>query len=455
MVRRSRAWRALPAALFVFLIVARTWGVTDRFLMLGDQIRDWGIALGPFTSLPWVGPVTHVGGYTLGPAFYWILWAIRVTVGPWFDNLPHAGGIGSAVLQSAADVLLLVAIRKKTGSTPLALAAALLLATAAYDLSLSATVWNPVIASVLAKTATALVLLGWADGSLGRAAATMVVAWAGFQSHMPALYAAIGVATAVVAPPLAARRWRDAGRRAMVVTAVVVVMQLPYAAHRVWRDPGGGGAVSVVESLARVASGDAPVRFGWSAGLFATAFDVIQVRPWHAPWLAWLVVAGAAVVLVRHRRDPALAGITVVPLAVAFAGYALWLGASDSYYFLSLMPAAVLVLLLGATAYGPPRARQSVAAALLVVALLLIPARLREAEGLHRLPEYVTIVRASRRMAGRDVPLRRIEMDFLPPTCDPEFVYRILGGRIEAEWIASVTPRGEVSYRRASGPPIP
>ena len=67
-MRSSRVARALPVALFLFLIVIRVWGITDRFLMLGDQIRDWGIALGPFTSLPWVGPVTHVGGYTLGDA---------------------------------------------------------------------------------------------------------------------------------------------------------------------------------------------------------------------------------------------------------------------------------------------------------------------------------------------------------------------------------------------------
>ena len=454
-MRSSRVARALPVALFLFLIVIRVWGITDRFLMLGDQIRDWGIALGPFTSLPWVGPATHVGGYTLGPAFYWILWAIRVVFGPWFDNLPHAGGIGSAVLQSGVDVLLLVAIRRKTGSMRLALAAVLLLATAPYDLSLSATVWNPVIASVLAKAATALVLLGWTARSLWHAGAAVAIGWAGFQSHMPALYTAIGVMAAAVAPPLVARRWRDAGQSALVVTALVASMQLPYLAHRVWRDPGGGGAVSVADSLARVASGEAAVRFGWSAGLFATAFDVIQVRPWHAPWLAWLVVAGAGVVLVRHRGDPALVAVTVGPLAVAFAGYALWLGASDSYYYLSLMPAAVLVVLLGATAYGPPRARQGVAAVLLVLSLLVVASRLREAQGLHRMPEYAAIVRASRQMASRGVPLRQIEMDFLPPTCDAEFVYRILGGLVapDAEWIATVSPAGDVRYRKAE--PIP
>lgn len=94
--------------------------------LLGERIRNWKIVLGPFWSLPLVGPPTHVGGYTIGPAFYWILRAIRATLEPWFDNLPHAGAVGQAALQSAVDALLLVAIWKRTGSLGLALATVLL-----------------------------------------------------------------------------------------------------------------------------------------------------------------------------------------------------------------------------------------------------------------------------------------------------------------------------------------
>ena len=67
---------------FILTLVVRVRGVTEHFYLLGDQIRDWGIALRPFSDLPLVGPPTHVRGYTIGPAFYWILWAIRVTLGP-------------------------------------------------------------------------------------------------------------------------------------------------------------------------------------------------------------------------------------------------------------------------------------------------------------------------------------------------------------------------------------
>ena len=84
----------VPAALFVGLTLLRTHGITRSFWMFDDQIRYWDTALLPFTDLPWLGPQTHHGGHALGPGFYWVLWIIRVMLGPWFDNLPHAGAIG-------------------------------------------------------------------------------------------------------------------------------------------------------------------------------------------------------------------------------------------------------------------------------------------------------------------------------------------------------------------------
>jgi hypothetical protein len=61
----------LPIALltFVLTLVMRTYGVSQHFWLLGDQIRDWAIALRPFSELPLVGPPTHFCGYTIGPAF--------------------------------------------------------------------------------------------------------------------------------------------------------------------------------------------------------------------------------------------------------------------------------------------------------------------------------------------------------------------------------------------------
>ena len=52
-------------------------------------------------------------------------------------NLPHAGGIGQAIVQTLADTLLLFAIWKRTGSVWVALATMILVVTAAYDVALA------------------------------------------------------------------------------------------------------------------------------------------------------------------------------------------------------------------------------------------------------------------------------------------------------------------------------
>ena len=163
--------------LFLFAFAIRVRGIESHFWLLGDQVRDWGIALRPFYELPLVGPPTHVGGYTIGPAYYWIMWAVRVVVGPWFDNLPHAGGYGQAAIESAADVLLFVALVRRLQSPGIAFAAVLVIVTASFDVALSAIDWTPPIASALGKIAIALILLHWHRGGALRVAVIAVLAW--------------------------------------------------------------------------------------------------------------------------------------------------------------------------------------------------------------------------------------------------------------------------------------
>lgn len=105
--------------------------------MMDDQIRDWRLARGPFRSLPLVGTARTAGGSSLGPVYYWVLWLSRVTIGALVHNEPHAGAYGIAVLQGAADLLLLDALRRRFRSLPLALAVVFANATAAHDLAVA------------------------------------------------------------------------------------------------------------------------------------------------------------------------------------------------------------------------------------------------------------------------------------------------------------------------------
>lgn len=451
----SRARRlALAALVLVSTFVVRIQDVTTSSLVLRDQARDWLIVQRSFGDLPLLGPATHVGGYTIGPAFYWILWLIRVVFGPWFENLPHAGGIGQALLQSAVDALLLVAIWRRTNSPWTALAVVVLLATAWFDLGYAAIIWNPVVGSTLAKCAVALVLLDWHRRGVWRMAATVAVAWMAVHSYTGTIYVAVAVCAAVVLDPALRHAWREVRRNVIVVAAVIAVLQLPYVWFQISTGFQTKAMGAVTASAWQVLSGQASPEVAKSVNGLVDAFHTIQVRPWRLPRLG-LVLAGAAlVVLVKYRRDPALLLMTLMPQALAIAGYAMFLARLDTYYYMSLMPSMVLTVVLAATAWPPAQAARWASIAVCAGALALAPIRIPEAEKVGHMREYAGLVRASRVLVHRNIPLRAVRTTFrMLPTGDPEYLYKLLGGKIDrsARWTAYIDRDGTLTYRDEGG----
>jgi hypothetical protein len=294
------------------------------------------------------------------------------------------------------------------------------------------------------------VLLGWGEGPLWRVAAVATIAWAAVQSHVPGTFVALTVLLYLVVQPLTTGAWRAAAARALIVGSVVAIMQIPWAVY--WmRQPPGTAGTPVGASLLSIAKGDAQPRIVTSAVVLARAFASIHGSPWHVPWLGWVLAASAVAVIVCVRRNMAAVAVSVGSLAMGYVGYALWTGGYHEYYFFSLMPAAVLTVGLAVTSVGPPRARHAMAWGLVALAIVVQVPRLRQSATIHRMPEYRAIVRASRVMAARHQPLRRIDAAFLAPTSSPTFVYEILGGRLspDSPWIAIVEPDGSVRYERS------
>jgi hypothetical protein len=169
------------------------------------------------------------------------------------------------------------------------------------------------------------------------------------------------------------------------------------------------------------------------------------------PFVGWLLVAAGAVVAVRYRYDLPLVTLTLLTPFSAIVGFALFLAAVETYNYLSLVPVTVLTIVLAATAIPARRASEAVAVLLLVLAMCAVPARLRIAATMHRMPEYGALVRGSQQIVNRHTPMRAIWTEFpLPPTADPEFIYRIMGGRIQhgAPWMAIIMLDGTVVYRK-------
>jgi hypothetical protein len=447
--------RAIVALTFAFTLAIRVRGVHRHFWLLGDQIRDWSIALGPLTHLPLVGPATHVGGYTVGPAFYWILWLIRIAFGPWFQNLPHAGGIGEAALQSAGDALLLMAVWRRTQSVWIALTTVVLVASSGYDLCLSALVWNPPMGAALAKIATALVLLEWPERSSAGAAATAAAAWCAVQSYTGAIFVAVGVFAAILAGPFSRRDWARLRRNAFIISAVVALLQLPYMIHQISTRFQDSGMGAVAGSVGRILRGEAPPQLTESWVGYFGAFNFIQVAPWSIPWSAWVLLACGAVVAVSYRRDLPLLAITLLPQIAALIGYALYIGDFlDHYYYFSLMPAAVLTILLGVTGTASRRFAPVLGVALFVGALAIVPRRLQFGQTMHQMPEYGVLLDGSRQMARHRHPVRAVQADFpLPGSTDPAFLYMILGGHLDpaSPFVAVIKGDGSVAYQLIGG----
>ena len=117
------------------------------------------------------------------------------------------------------------------------------------------------------------------------------------------------------------------------------------------------------------------------------------------------------------------------------------------------MTAAVLTTLLGLTALaGHHRGYVAIAALLLAVAIL--PARVRQASTIHKMPGYDLLVEGSRQILDRGVSVRSISADFLPPDGHPEYLFTVLGGTVDpdGEWVARIATDGLVSYDRVDPP---
>jgi hypothetical protein len=239
-----------------------------------------------------------------------------------------------------------------------------------------------------------------------------------------------------------------------MVAMVVLVLQLPYLAHQMWRDPGvgGGGVAGITASLVGVIGGSEPLRLSASAASLAHAVNRIQVDPWQAGWIGWVLAVCGAVIVVRHRHDWSILSVSVLPLLGALVGYAFWVRDYDDYYYLSVMLAAVLTFQFGLTALARGRAANVAAITLFILSIVILPARVSQSATIHRMPEYEGLLDGSRRILRRDVAVREIRAFFLPPGSDSEFLFRVLGGRIEsdADWVATVSADGSVSYERVS-----
>ena len=428
MITLPRARVAIAVALFVYVLIIRTYDLANSFLMIGEQVRDWKIALGSWTELPLTGAPSTAGGRGFGPIYYWLLWVGRVIVGPFTSNLPHGGGIWVALLQSAADAWLFLVLARRV-HVILALAMLLFIASAPFDISISGVIWNPPVSAALVKMATALALSLGTTPPVWRVVATAAVAWLAVQAHLSAIFLAAPLMTALVVQPLVNRQWRRAFTLAAGIAAMLLVLQIPYFIARITEPAAAAGPSAALNNMAQAES----LQVTKSYGMVVNTTGELLVRQRDEWTFQWPFLVVALVVLARWRNDLPLLAVTVGPLAGATVLFSTWTRPYDSYWFLTATTAMVLTLGMALAALPSLAAIQWISVALLAGVLAWQPARIAASRDFFSYPQYRTMRIGSIELARRAPVLRDIRVNFagVHPTMDKYIMYRTLGGRIE------------------------
>jgi hypothetical protein len=462
---------AIAAAFFVYVLVIRTYDVSTTFLMLGEQTRDWAVALGGITELPLLGAPSTAGGHGLGPAYYWMLWLGRVTIGPFMDNLPHAGGVTVALLQSIADVWLFVALSRRI-HWALALAMCLLIASAPFDIALSSLIWNPPVSAAFIKMATASALTFSPTAPLrgsvetssrgGSVALTAALAWMAVQCHLSGLFVAAPLLFALVLQPLFYARplvyehdtvtdQRRIGIRAAltslgIVAAVIVLLQVPFIIARVIEPASAAGPGALISGLTNPQA----IR-PWLAYVSVTGITGNLVWPTHDAFEYTIPVAIAGViVLIAYRKDPVAIAVSAGAIAAATMLFITSTRQYDGYWFVTLTTALTLTFGMALAAIPSKTAVKWIGVAVLAFVAWRQPARIEDSKRFFKYPQYEPMVRGSRELTMRAPVLRDITTSFdVHPTMDRHFVYKILGGRIDGGALSTavINHDGSVSLR--------
>jgi hypothetical protein len=453
---------AVAAIFFGYVLYIRVYDIADTFLMLGEQTRDWAIALGGVSELPLTGAPSTAGGRGFGPVYYWLLWLGRNLVGPFADFLPHAGGITVALLQSSADTWLLLALWSRAGVF-LALAMCLTIASAPFDIAISSVIWNPPVAAALIKMATAMALSLGDTPAHWKIAVTAMLAWFAVQAHLSAAFVAGPLLVALVAAGLQAprrarvfehdddgapprrRRLTTAGMRAAIVAAVILVLQVPYFIQLA-RDP--AAPMGPTSAISNMANADA-IRIDRSYSSIVNGAGELLVRQFDAWRFQIPTVIAAAIVLIAWRRDLMLLAVSVGGILGATVLFATWTRGYDSYWFLTLTTAMVLIygMAIAAIPYRP--AVQGAGALLLLGIVLLQPSRVEHSTAFFKYPPYKAMRIASYELAAKHPVLRdiRINFDGVHPTMDKYIMYTTLGGRIDKSAPQQAYVNGDGSVR--------
>jgi hypothetical protein len=328
----------------------------------------------------------------------------------------------------------------------------LLIASAPFDIAISSVIWNPPVSAALIKMATASALsisppaplrgshLRQGDG--GQAgetgsngwgiALTAALAWMAVHAHLSAIFVAAPLLGAIVVQPLVERspNMRSAVlTRAWIVAAAVLILQIPLLISLLNEPEAAVGPTSALAGLTNPQA----VR-PWHAYDSVTGItgNLVMPMPDSFRFALPTLIAGA-VMAFAYRRDLVVLGVSAGGVVVATLLFTTSTRNYDGYWFLTLTTALTLTFGMAIAALPSKTAVKWIGFGLLALVAWRQPARIADSTRFFKYPQYEPMVRASRSLIVQAPVVRDIAVTFdVHPTMDRHFIYRILGGRIDA-----------------------
>jgi hypothetical protein len=444
LIKERPALTALAAVFFIYVFAIRTHDVASTFLMLGEQTRDWTVALGGITDLPLVGAPSTAGGRGFGPSYYWVLWLGRVVLGPFMDNLPHVGGITVALIQSIADTLLLIALSRRVHWS-LALSMCLLIASAPFDIAISSVIWNPPVSEAFIKMAIAMALMLTPSSPLWQVGLAAAFAWLAVQAHLSGIFVAGPLLVAIALQSLTANKPKGLLlQRLLLIAATVLALQIPFFISML-KEPGAPvGPSSAIAGLTHPKVFKPLIAYNSVTGITGNLVWPL----WNASEYAIPVLIGALIIAIAYRKDLVLIAITGGAFVMATVLFTTSTRSYDGYWFLTMTAALTLTLGMAVAAIPSKTAVKWIGIALLAFIVWRQPARIEDSTRFFKYPQYDAMLKGSRRVVDEAPVVKDIKVTFeVHPTMDRQFIYKILGGRIDPSALYTAVINSDGSIR--------
>jgi hypothetical protein len=421
----------------------RSYHVADFFWLLGDQIRDWDIAQNNFWNLPLVGTPRNdtVGGYHLGPIFYWILWLIRYSIGGYFDNLPHVGGISFAFIHALSDGFLLFGLLKRNVPIPLAALGILILINSPFGSSISGVIWNPELAVPIVNFAIGIFLLTKSPRTLFQTCLISTIIWLAVQTHTPAIITSALIPYLIIEVAVL-KNIKSAIKHLVAISLIILILQIPYFIYSFKHINQFNKSTAITKSLVIMIS--QPFSLHFQKGLDFVVYNMGSMLAFNLGNTVLLVLffLSCGLICLYFNTYGDIFSITVLPVWTAIFIFMYYQSQFDSYYLLSLMTSFSFLLLFGIFQMPWQKIRRLSG----IVSLLLLIIMMFKQEqylnvrfwGFHH-PHYSILVKGARKIVKDNVIVKNVEGPKIHESENPTYLVKWLGGK--------VTPKGGVLAR--------